>query len=76
MVVKPCGSLRGAATRFESSVIPYGSQTVRLWAWPLVLFESSVIPYGSQTGLSTPHAGKSFESSVIPYGSQTVRTRP
>ena len=37
--------------RFESSVISYGSQTMRYYNKRDIPFESSVISYGSQTVL-------------------------
>ena len=40
---------RARKLRFESSVIPYGSQTLREKLYGEDRFESSVIPYGSQT---------------------------
>ena len=58
-------------SKFESSVISYGSQTeiqIRLQG---IKFESSVISYGSQTPLSGDTYVVWFESSVISYGSQT-----
>ena len=41
--------LNFASLRFESSVISYGSETVRHWKACRDVFESSVISYGSET---------------------------
>ena len=57
--------------RFESSVISYGSQTLKYLLNLKHLFESSVISYGSQTNLMLRLMSTVFESSVISYGSQT-----
>ena len=42
-------SLVNKSQEFESSVISYGSQTVKQHDRGLNVFESSVISYGSQT---------------------------
>ena len=49
MVVKLGIWFRRFKIRFESSVIPYGSKTLRVLFAVSSLFESSVIPYGSKT---------------------------
>ena len=58
-------------TKFESSVISYGSQTNDFSSTSAISFESSVISYGSQTAAIKNRCRQVFESSVISYGSQT-----
>ena len=57
--------------RFESCVIPEGSQTVAKSSAVSSVFESCVIPEGSQTKIDTNDNYSLFESCVIPEGSQT-----
>lgn len=62
--------------RFESSVISYGSQTIRGKQPINATFESSVVSYGSQTCFLVDVRPTEFESSVVSYGSQTVTKPP
>ena len=57
---------------FESSVISYGSKTIKYSCQLLTQFESSVISYGSKTDMRLIAVMLLFESSVISYGSKTI----
>ena len=72
MVVKQMLVITGFCSKFESSVISYGSQTIKTSITRARGFESSVISYGSQTSCVTKAWPLAFESSVISYGSQTA----
>ena len=55
-------------TKFESSVISYGNQTIIRFCDSSIQFESSVISYGNQTTGYISTKSTKFESSVISYG--------
>ena len=60
---------------FESSVIPYGSQTTAKNIKITTQFESSVIPYGIQTINIMCMDCNEFESSVILYNLQSQENK-
>ena len=74
MVVKLCTGRPRSQRQFESSVISYGSETIREGLLFPEEFESSVISYGSETKNINQPRKSMFESSVISYGSETFLT--
>ena len=51
----------------------YGTQTLSVGVFMIVLFENDVKMYGTQTGLLQDGEGLVFENDVKMYGTQTGR---